>query len=244
MPGSFAERGRRLVFSTGIVLLAVLAGALLIAFGGITDRLIPLFAIGAFLAFTLSQAGMVAHWRKRSRSRARVDTWRSTVRARSRRALTLLVNHAISKFGEGAWLTVVIVPLLYSCCSCASTATTARSAFAARDDRADADARAARSDRRAAANWNAWSRLTQRGLKFRAAPVGRDLCRADQDRDERDRGSRSDNWELLIANPAHRRRIKAPKLVVLTSAYRQFFTCSSTSSRSSRPTTRIAMSPS
>src|SRR5439155_228713 len=54
---------------TGIVFLAVMAALLLIAFRGITDRLIPLFAVGAFLAFTLSQAGMVAHWRRAMRKR-------------------------------------------------------------------------------------------------------------------------------------------------------------------------------
>ena len=62
LPHSFATRGRRLVYTQGIVVLAVLSGILLIIFGGITDRLIPLFAVGAFLAFTLSQAGMVSHW--------------------------------------------------------------------------------------------------------------------------------------------------------------------------------------
>src|SRR5262249_27994051 len=61
LPHGFAHRGRRLVYSQGIVVLAIMAGALLIAFGGITAKLIPLFAIGAFLAFTLSQAGMVGH---------------------------------------------------------------------------------------------------------------------------------------------------------------------------------------
>src|SRR5581483_9073544 len=61
---SFAMRGRRLVYSQGIVVLALLSAVLLIAFGGITDRLIPLFAIGAFLAFTMSQAGLVAPWRR------------------------------------------------------------------------------------------------------------------------------------------------------------------------------------
>ena len=60
----FTIRGRRLVHSQGIYGLTVLAGLLLMLFGGVTDRLIPLFAVGAFLAFTLSQAGMVAHWRK------------------------------------------------------------------------------------------------------------------------------------------------------------------------------------
>ena len=64
LPSGFAHRGRRLVYSQGIIVLAVLSAGLLIAFGGITDHLIPLFAIGAFLAFTLSQAGMVVHWRR------------------------------------------------------------------------------------------------------------------------------------------------------------------------------------
>src|SRR5207253_2973160 len=64
LPHAFANVGRRLVYSGGITVLTVLAGALLIAFGGITDRLIPLFAVGAFGAFTLSQAGMVMHWRR------------------------------------------------------------------------------------------------------------------------------------------------------------------------------------
>src|SRR4030095_9782211 len=64
LPNSFDHRGRRLVYSRGILVLATLSAGLLIAFGGITDNLIPLFAVGAFLAFTLSQAGMVVHWRK------------------------------------------------------------------------------------------------------------------------------------------------------------------------------------
>src|SRR5690242_5409803 len=75
LPRPFAAVGRRLVFSVGILYLAVAAGMLLVVFDGITDRLIPLFAIGAFLTFTMSQAGMVAHWRrelrKASKSRAR-----------------------------------------------------------------------------------------------------------------------------------------------------------------------------
>src|ERR1700683_3115212 len=64
LPHAFAYRGRRLVYTYGIVVLAILCGALLILFGGVTDRLIPLYAVGAFLAFTLSQAGMVIHWKK------------------------------------------------------------------------------------------------------------------------------------------------------------------------------------
>src|SRR5205814_4040111 len=64
LPHAFTIVGRRLVYSVGIIFLTCTAGALLIVFRGITDRLIPLFAVGAFGAFTLSQAGMVMHWRR------------------------------------------------------------------------------------------------------------------------------------------------------------------------------------
>jgi amino acid transporter len=64
LPNVFTIRGRRLVFTFGVCSLAILAGLLLIAFRGVTDRLIPLFAVGAFTAFTLSQAGMVMHWKR------------------------------------------------------------------------------------------------------------------------------------------------------------------------------------
>src|SRR5207244_11202610 len=69
LPPAFANRGRRLVFTQRITALAVISGLILIGFGGITEKLIPLFAIGAFSAFTLSQAGMGGHWlRKRGRA--------------------------------------------------------------------------------------------------------------------------------------------------------------------------------
>ena len=64
LPRVFASRGRRLVYSQGIYALTFLSALLLIIFGGVTDHLIPLFAVGAFLAFTLSQAGMVEYWRR------------------------------------------------------------------------------------------------------------------------------------------------------------------------------------
>ncbi len=75
LPRSFAAVGRRLVYSVGVLFLATASGLLLTAFDGITDRLIPLYAVGAFLAFTLSQSGMVVHWIKQMRgsSRAAMD---------------------------------------------------------------------------------------------------------------------------------------------------------------------------
>src|SRR6201984_248221 len=72
LPRRFAMPGRRLVYSLGIVWLAITAGLLLTLFGGITDRLIPLFAVGAFMAFTLSQLGMAFHWLRRPGNRLRL----------------------------------------------------------------------------------------------------------------------------------------------------------------------------
>ena len=94
----------------GILALSVLSAALLVAFGGVTDRLIPLFAIGAFLAFTMSQAGMVQHWRRIGGPEARHSLPINAVGAVAT-AVTLVVV-AVSKFTEGAWLTVLVIPLL------------------------------------------------------------------------------------------------------------------------------------
>jgi hypothetical protein len=110
LPAEFAHPGRRLVYSAGILALAALAGVLLLVFGGITDRLIPLFAVGAFLTFTMSQAGMVAHWRRlggRGSTGSRLLNGIGAVAT----GLTLVVIVA-SKFLEGAWITVLIVPAL------------------------------------------------------------------------------------------------------------------------------------
>lgn len=108
LPAEFAHLGRRLVYTRGIVVLTLLAGVLLVVFGGVTDRLIPLFAIGAFLAFTLSQAGMVAHWRRvggRHAVHSRVVNAAGAIAT----GVTLMVV-AASKFAEGAWITLVLIP--------------------------------------------------------------------------------------------------------------------------------------
>jgi amino acid transporter len=110
LPVSFANRGRRLVYSEGIVVLTVITAAILIAFGGITDRLIPLFAVGAFLAFTMSQAGMVAHWRRHPGKGARRKMIVNGVGAMATGATVLIV--IVAKFSEGAWITVIAIPSL------------------------------------------------------------------------------------------------------------------------------------
>lgn len=110
LPRTFGTRGRRLVFSIGILVLALVAGLLLTVFGGVTDRLIPLFAIGAFLAFTLSQAGMVAHWRRVGGPHARHSMIVNGIGAAAT-GLTLVVI-LCAKFLEGAWITMLLMPML------------------------------------------------------------------------------------------------------------------------------------
>lgn len=109
LPHVFAYRGRRLVYTYGIVVLALLCGGVLMAFGGVTDRLIPLYAVGAFLAFTLSQAGMVVHWMKNRGAHwwksALVNGLGATVTG-----LTTLIV-LVAKFTNGAWITLLFIPM-------------------------------------------------------------------------------------------------------------------------------------
>jgi hypothetical protein len=90
--------------------LAFLTAALLIGFGGVTDRLIPLYAVGAFLAFTLSQAGMVAHWLREKGPHAARNMTVNAIGAIATGATLLVVIAA--KFLEGAWITVIAIPAL------------------------------------------------------------------------------------------------------------------------------------
>jgi amino acid transporter len=108
MPHIFLIRGRRLLYSWGIYVLVALTALLLIASGGVTDWLIPLFAIGAFLAFTLSQAGMVMHWKRQGNAPGRMMV--NGVGAVATGITTLVV--LLAKFADGAWITVLLVAVM------------------------------------------------------------------------------------------------------------------------------------
>ena len=149
LPRQFAHRGDRLVFSNGIVILAVLSGILVVVFGGDTSRLIPLYAVGVFLSFTLSQAGMVKHWLKEGarlrQSPAKLPSveiestpkdefvshdgervaqaeviseavhWKKSIAVNGLGAIAtaiVLIVFIITKFIHGAWVVVVLIPLL------------------------------------------------------------------------------------------------------------------------------------
>jgi len=143
VPRQFATRGDKLVFSNGIIILAVFAGVLVVAFGGDTSRLIPLYAVGVFLSFTLSQVGMVRHWLRAgrelksaseaSRNNAGADSqtlnqiqvtkeklkqagyWKKSIVVNGLGGIAtfiVLVVLVITKFIHGAWIVVVLIPLL------------------------------------------------------------------------------------------------------------------------------------
>jgi amino acid transporter len=112
LPSQFAFKGDRLAFSVGIMVLATLAILLLIIFQGDTTRLINLFAVGVFVSFTLSQAGMVVHWWHLRRERR---GWQRSILINGLGALTtclVALIIAVAKFLEGAWIVILLIPLL------------------------------------------------------------------------------------------------------------------------------------
>ena len=110
LPRQFGSLGDRLAFTNGILILGFFTAVLIFSFGGDTHALIPLFAIGAFLAFTLSQAGMVVHWWK---IRGRQWGLKSFINGFGALAtLTTLAVVIFSKFREGAWITILLIPLI------------------------------------------------------------------------------------------------------------------------------------
>ncbi|GLV60546.1 amino acid permease [Dictyobacter sp. S3.2.2.5] len=112
LPSMFSFRGDRLAFSSGIIALALLAGLLLVVFKGDTNALINLFAVGVFIAFTLSQSGMVVHWWRR---RATHRGWRRSMIINGLGAVTtalVAIIVAIMKFMEGAWIVVILIPVM------------------------------------------------------------------------------------------------------------------------------------
>ncbi len=110
LPSQFTFRGERLAFTNGIILLAIIAGLLVWGFGGSVTGLIPLYTVGVFIAFTLSQAGMVRHW-----WRLRERGWRLSMAINACGALAtavVAVVVGVTKFALGAWVVLVLIPLL------------------------------------------------------------------------------------------------------------------------------------
>jgi amino acid transporter len=217
LPDSFAIRGRRLVYSQGIVVLAGLSGVLLIVFGGITDRLIPLFAIGALLAFTMSQAGMVAHWRRVGGPDAKRSLPINAAGAIATGITVLVV--AVSKFSDGAWIIVVVLPLLLVAFwrihdHYGTVAEQVAETGPLTIDRASPPAVIV-----AAQSWN---KMTHRGLQF-AMRLSPDVYAVQVKAETAKMRDLTTAWPTLVEAPARAAHLPPPKLIVLTSNYRQFF---------------------
>jgi len=120
LPRQFARRGDRLVFSNGIVILAILAVALIWAFDASTTRLIQLYIIGVFVSFTLSQAGMVRHWltlmakSRQPKERRRIQRSLAVNALGAATTALVLVIVLVTKFTHGAWIVVIAMPLVFA----------------------------------------------------------------------------------------------------------------------------------
>ncbi len=223
LPHAFASRGRRLVYSIGIGILTFFAALLLIAFGGITDRLIPLFAIGAFLAFTLSQAGMVVHWQKEAKAgRAKpvslfVNAFGCVVTA------VVLCIVLATKFMEGAWVTLLMMPALLVLFE------------RVRKHYADVAQEIVCSNPTDCSDFDdlqppvvvvpikGWNRISERALRF-GLTVSSDVIAVHIAADEADAHAVQKIWDDFVASPIRDAGHKVPRLVILESPYRKLFT--------------------
>ncbi|HLW68379.1 MAG TPA: APC family permease [Gemmataceae bacterium] len=217
LPNSFAHRGRRLVYSNGIFVLAVLSGGLLIAFGGITDNLIPLFAVGAFLAFTLSQAGMVAHWRKERGSHARTSILINGAGAICT-GITLLVV-LVSKFLAGAWVMMVLIPALLILFL--GVKRHYRSVARELATTAPLDTRNLVPPV-ALLPILGWNAIARKALRF-AMKISPDVYALHIAGDEKTMDELEDTWAQRAQEPAKAAGLPPPKLIVVYSPYRELY---------------------
>lgn len=215
LPHAFSRRGRRLAFSHGIFVLSSLSAGLLILCGGVTDRLIPLFAIGAFLAFTLSQAGMVVHWR-RTRPQAQA---RRTLNGLGATATGLTLGIVlVSKFLHGGWAALVLIllgVLLFSRIH-ANYERTGRELALARPVQLDGVAPPL-----VIVPVAEWSRPAETALAF-ALRISPDV-RAVHVHTEEEDDALVHQWERFVEQPLSARGIPVPRLEFLTSPYRELF---------------------
>jgi len=213
LPHVFTLRGRRLLYSWGIYVLVALTALLLIIFGGVTDRLIPLYAIGAFMAFTLSQAGMVVHWR-----RVKGPRWvpRMTVNAIGAVAtgITLIVV-LVTKFVAGAWITALLIP----CMILIMLAIRRHYRRVSADILLDQPLHVTHlTPPRVIVPIDQWSRITEKGLRF-ALTISPNVQAVHIDLEEGE-SNICDVWEKEVAAPLRAANLNVPELVRLKSPFR------------------------
>ena len=213
LPHVFKIRGRRLLYSHGIYALVGFTALLLVVFGGVTDRLIPLFAIGAFLAFTLSQAGMVMHWRRQG---GRGSMHRMIVNGVGAVAtgVTLMVV-LVTKFAEGAWITAILIPALIL------VMISVKRHYDRVGREIDSDTPMwidTLTEPLVIVPLDRWSRITEKGLRF-ALKLSDQVQAVHVDAED---GSEEVQamWQRNVAAPLSHSGRNVPELIFLTSPYR------------------------
>jgi amino acid transporter len=225
LPRGFTVVGRRLVYSIGILFLAGASALLLIVFDGITDRLIPLFAVGAFLAFTLSQAGMVMHWRREMREKrgagVRVRLWVNGIGAVATGAALAIILTA--KFREGAWITILALPVLVGLFKLVHRhyeKIQQKIEVAGPLDLSHNEPPVVLLPIRC---WDKLSaKATRFGMRLSHDVVAIHLTELEGEAAEQEAGELREKWAREAREPARRIGVPEPKLVVLKSPYRKF----------------------
>jgi len=214
LPHVFGYRGRRLVYTYGIVVLALLCGGVLVLFGGITDRLIPLYAVGAFLAFTLSQAGMVMHWWKN-----RGPNWLKSAFVNRLGALVTGVTTGVvlvAKFAQGAWITLLFIPL--TIVFFAIVRRHYHSVKVLTTCKVPVDAAGLSQHPIAVIAIDRWSNITRQGIEF-AARLSPEVIALHVEPTEHSE-LLQDDWEQYVEQPFRAEGKAPPQLHVLPSPYR------------------------
>jgi amino acid transporter len=214
LPRGFTIIGRRLVNSVGIVILALLSAILLIFFGGITDRLIPLFAVGAFAAFTLSQAGMVIHWKRIGGRKSRVPMLVNGLGASA--TATALAIIMIAKFVEGAWITLLLIPTIFFLFTrvrrhydqVALKIACMRPLHLQHND-----------PPLVVVPIQGWNLITEKALRF-ALTISGDVRAVHILFDQEDDGGLSQKWNAMVEEPARAAGLAPPVLKIIQSPYR------------------------
>jgi hypothetical protein len=213
LPHGLTTSGRRLVYTQGIYALALLTGTLLIVFGGVTDHLIPLYAVGAFMAFTLSQAGMVMHW-KRVRGPGSSKSMFVNGLGAVATGLTVIIV-LIAKFTEGAWITLLLIPGLILTMRLVKR----HYDFVAREIDSGAPLHLGNmTPPLVLITIDRWSRIAQKALRF-AMAISPDVLALHVQYDH-ESDALAGRWLDLVEEPARRAGRAAPHLVVLNSPYR------------------------
>ncbi len=217
LPYAFSLRGRRLVYSQGIYVLTFLAALLLIVFGGVTDRLIPLYAVGAFLAFTLSQGGMVRHWRKSKDPKAHHYMIINAIGAVATGITVVVV--LVAKFIDGAWITVILIPLLImAMLYVKGHFTRVRKEIEDTEPLRTEDL----CDPLVVIPMDRWNKIAERGIRF-ALSVSDEIKAVHIQLEESDDAFARD-WKRLIEDPIRQAKLAVPELICLPSPFRYVIT--------------------